>query len=46
MKYTQLVVNFELAVKYGRDMNMELAIASGGRYYDLEDLKKSWLQYL
>ena len=34
-----IVVNFELAVKYGRDMNMELAIASGGRYYDLEDLK-------
>jgi magnesium chelatase subunit D len=33
-----IVVNFELSVKYGRDMNMELAIASGGRYYDLEDL--------
>ena len=29
-----IVVNFELAVKYGRDMNMELAVASGGRYYD------------
>lgn len=34
-----IVVNFERAVKYGRDMNMELAVASGGRYYDLEDLK-------
>ncbi len=34
-----IVVNFELAVKYGRDMNMELAIASGGRYYDLEDIE-------
>lgn len=34
-----IVVNFETAVKYGRDMNMELAVASGGRYYDLEDLK-------
>jgi magnesium chelatase subunit D len=34
-----IVVNFELAVKYGRDMNMELAVASGGRYYDLEDIK-------
>ena len=33
-----IVVNFELAVKYGRDMNMELAVASGGRYYDLEDI--------
>lgn len=33
-----IVVNFELAVKYGRDMNMELAMASGGRYYDLEDI--------
>ena len=34
-----IVVNFERAVKYGRDINMELAVASGGRYYDLEDLK-------
>ena len=34
-----IVVNFELAVKYGRDLNMELAIASGGRYYDLEDIE-------
>ncbi len=33
-----IVVNFELAVKYGRDMNMELALTSGGRYYDLEDI--------
>lgn len=34
-----IVVNFEKSVKYGRDMNMELALASGGRYYDLEDIK-------
>ena len=34
-----IVVNFETSVKYGRDMNMELAVASGGRYYDLEELK-------
>jgi magnesium chelatase subunit D len=34
-----IVVNFEMTVKYGRDMNMEIAVASGGRYYDLEDLK-------
>jgi len=34
-----IVVNFEKAVKYGRDINMELAVVSGGRFYDLEDLK-------
>ena len=34
-----IVVNFETSVKYGRDMNMELAVASGGRYYNLEELK-------
>jgi magnesium chelatase subunit D len=34
-----ILVNFEQSVKYGRDMNMELAVTSGGRYYDLEDLK-------
>jgi magnesium chelatase subunit D len=34
-----IIVNFERSVKYGRDMNMELALASGGRYYDLEDIK-------
>ena len=34
-----LIVNFEQTAKHGRDMNMELAIASGGRYYDLEELK-------
>lgn len=36
---TTIVVNFEKSVKYGRDTNMELALASGGRYYDLEDIK-------
>ncbi len=34
-----IVVNLEKSVKYGRDTNMELALASGGRYYDLEKLK-------
>ncbi|MDD3984588.1 MAG: VWA domain-containing protein [Methanobacterium sp.] len=34
-----LIVNFEQTAKHGRDMNMELAIASNGRYYDLEELK-------
>ncbi len=34
-----IVVNFERSVKYGHDLNMELALASGGRYYDVEDLK-------
>ncbi len=34
-----IVVNFEKTVKYGRDTNMELALASGGKYYDLEDIK-------
>jgi magnesium chelatase subunit D len=36
---TTIVVNFEKSVKYGRSTNMELALASGGRYYDLEDIK-------
>ncbi|MBP2045610.1 magnesium chelatase subunit D [Methanobacterium aggregans] len=34
-----IVINFEKSVKYGRNMNMELALASGGRYYDLEELQ-------
>jgi len=36
---TTIVVNFEKSVKYGRSTNMEVALASGGRYYDLEDIK-------
>lgn len=36
---TTIVVNFEKSVKYGRSTNMEIALASGGRYYDLEDIK-------
>lgn len=36
---TTIVVNFEKTVKFGRDTNMELALASGGKYYDLEDIK-------
>lgn len=38
-----IVVNFEKTVKYGRDTNMEIALASGGRYYDLEDIKNPQL---
>lgn len=34
-----IVVNFERSVRYGHEMNMELALAAGGRYYDLEELK-------
>ena len=34
-----IVVNFESTVRQGRDMNMELALAAGGRYYDVEELK-------
>ncbi|BDZ67875.1 vWA domain-containing protein [Methanobacterium ferruginis] len=34
-----IVVNFERAVRYGHEVNMELALAAGGRYYDLEELK-------
>ncbi len=34
-----ILVNFEQTFKHGRDLNMELALASGGRYYDLEQLK-------
>jgi magnesium chelatase subunit D len=36
---TTIIVNFEKSVKYGRSTNMEIALASGGRYYDLEDIK-------
>jgi magnesium chelatase subunit D len=38
-----IVVNFEKTVKYGRDTNMEIALASGGRYYDLEEIKNPQL---
>lgn len=34
-----IVVNFEKTVKYGHEFNMDLALAAGGRYYDVEDLK-------
>jgi magnesium chelatase subunit D len=34
-----VVVNFERILHHGRNLNMELAIYSGGRYYDLEDLQ-------
>ncbi len=38
-----IVVNFEKSSKFGRDTNMELALASGGKYYDLEDIKNTRL---
>ncbi|MDO5835548.1 MAG: VWA domain-containing protein [Methanobacterium sp.] len=34
-----VVINFEKSVRYGHEVNMELALTSGGRYYDLEELK-------
>jgi Mg-chelatase subunit ChlD len=34
-----VVINFERSVRYGHEVNMELALATGGRYYDLEELK-------
>jgi len=34
-----IVINFEQTARYGRDMNMELAMASGGRYYDVQELE-------
>ncbi|MDP3065825.1 MAG: VWA domain-containing protein [Methanobacteriaceae archaeon] len=34
-----IVINFEQTARYGRNMNMELAMASGGRYYDVKELK-------
>ncbi|TMS41132.1 MAG: VWA domain-containing protein [Methanobacterium sp.] len=33
-----IVINFERAVKYGHEFNMDLALAAGGRYYDVEEL--------
>lgn len=35
---TTIVINFEKSVKYGHDFNMDLALAAGGRYYDVEEL--------
>lgn len=35
-----IVINFERSVRYGHEVNMELALAAGGRYYDLEELKE------
>ncbi|MDI6644538.1 MAG: VWA domain-containing protein [Methanobacteriaceae archaeon] len=34
-----IVINFEKTVTMGRNFNMEFALASGGRYYELEDLE-------
>lgn len=34
-----VVINFERSVRYGHEVNMELALAAGGRYYDIEELK-------
>jgi len=33
------VINFERGSRGGRDLNMEIALASGGSYYDLHDLR-------
>jgi len=33
-----IIINFEKAVKFGHEFNMDLALASGGRYYDVEQL--------
>lgn len=35
---TTIVINFEKTVKYGHEFNMDLALAAGGRYYDVEKL--------
>jgi len=32
-------VNFERTVRSGRNMNMEIALSSAGRFYDVEELK-------
>lgn len=34
-----IVVNFERTVRSGRNMNMEIALSSAGRFYDVEELK-------
>ncbi|NYB51277.1 MAG: VWA domain-containing protein [Methanobacteriaceae archaeon] len=34
-----VVINFERSVRYGHEVNMELALAAGARYYDIEELK-------
>ncbi|MCE5215046.1 MAG: VWA domain-containing protein [Methanobacterium sp.] len=34
-----IVINFEKAVKFGHEFNMDLALAAGGRYYDVEEIK-------
>jgi magnesium chelatase subunit D len=34
-----IIINFEKAVKFGHEFNMDLALAAGGRYYDVEDIK-------
>jgi magnesium chelatase subunit D len=33
-----IIINFEKAVKFGHEFNLDLALASGGRYYDVEEL--------
>ncbi len=34
-----IVINFEKAVKFGHEFNMDLALAAAGRYYDVEEIK-------
>lgn len=38
-----IIVNFERSRQNGRSFNMELALESGGKYYDLEDLENPGL---
>lgn len=39
MEIHTIVINFERSVRYGHEVNMELALAAGGRYYDIEEIK-------
>jgi magnesium chelatase subunit D len=38
-----IIVNFERTKQNGRSFNMEMALESGGKYYDLEDLENPGL---
>ncbi|MDR3292331.1 MAG: ATP-binding protein [Methanobrevibacter sp.] len=37
-KIYTIIIDFEKKIKHGRNVNLELAIISNGRYYDLEDV--------
>ncbi|MDR3223479.1 MAG: ATP-binding protein [Methanobrevibacter sp.] len=40
-KIYTIIIDFEKKIKQGRNVNLELAIISNGRYYDLEDVYDS-----